>query len=119
REITNPAQYDTVTVTKLVTPAKENRIAIPAAYETVSRNDKVSDERMEWRRVMCETNMTQSNVMALQSALADKGYYKAGVDGIIGAQTLSAARAFAIDNNLPAGSNYVPIEVVKKLNLDI
>ena len=119
REVTIPAQYDTVTVTKLVTPAKENRIAIPAAYETVSRNDKVSDERMEWRRVMCETNMTQSNVMALQSALADKGYYKAGVDGIIGAQTLSAARAFAIDNNLPAGSNYVPIEVVKKLNLDL
>jgi peptidoglycan hydrolase-like protein with peptidoglycan-binding domain len=55
----------------------------------------------------------------LQNALADKGYYKAGVDGIIGAQTLSAARAFAIDNTLPAGSNYVPIEVVKKLNLDL
>lgn len=119
REVTIPAQYDTVTVTKLVAPAKENRIAVPAAYETVTRNDKVSDERMEWRQVMCEVNMTQSNVMALQRALADEGYYKAKVDGIIGAQTLGAARSFAIDNNLPAGSNYVPIEVVEKLKLSL
>ena len=66
---------------------------------------------------MCEVNMTQSNVMALQRALADKGYYKAGIDGIIGGQTLSAARQFALDNNLPAGTNYVPIEVVEKLKL--
>lgn len=119
REVVIPAQYDTVTITKLVSPAKENRIAIPAAYETVNRNDKVTDESMEWRRVMCEVNMTQSNVMALQRALADKGYYKAGVDGVIGSQTLSAARSFALDNNLPAGSNYVPIEVVEKLNLSL
>jgi len=108
-----------VTVTKLVTPAKENRIAIPAAYETVTRNEKTSDERMEWRQVMCEVNMTQSNVMALQRALADKGYYKSNVDGVIGAQTLSAARAFALDNDLPAGTNYVPIEVVKTLDLSL
>lgn len=119
REITVPAQYDTVTVTKLLSPAKENRVAIPAAYETVSRNEKVSAESMEWRRVMCEVNMTKSNVMALQRALAEKGYYKAGVDGIIGGQTLNAARSFALDNKLPAGSNYIPIEVVEKLNLSL
>lgn len=119
REITIPAQYDTVTVTKLVSPATENRVAIPAAYENVTRNEKVSDERMEWRQVLCEVNMTKSNVMALQRALAEKGYYKAGVDGIIGGQTLNAARSFALDNNLPAGSNYVPIEVVEKLDLSL
>lgn len=119
REVVIPAQYDTVAVTKLVQPAKEKRIAIPAAYETVTRNEKVSDESMEWRQVMCEVNMTQANVMALQRALADKGYYKASVDGVIGGQTLSAARAFALDNDLPAGTNYVPIEVVESLNLSL
>ena len=119
REVAIPAQYNTVAVTKLVTPAKENRIAIPAAYETVTRNEKISDESMEWRQVMCEVNMTQSNVLALQRALADKGYYKANVDGIIGSQTLSAARAFALDNDLPAGTNYVPIEVVEELDLSL
>ncbi len=119
REVTIPAKYDTVKVTKLVQPAKENRISIPAAYDTVTKTTKVADERLEWRQVLCEVNMTKSNVMALQRALADKGYYKASVDGIIGRQTLDAAKSFAIDNNLPSGSNYVPIEVVKKLNLDI
>lgn len=68
---------------------------------------------------MCEVNMTKSNVMALQKALADKGYYKAGIDGIIGHQTISAAQAYAMANNLPAGSNYIPMQVIKKLNLDI
>jgi hypothetical protein len=119
RQVTIPAQYETVSVKKLVSPATENRIEIPPTYETLVRNEKISGERMEWRRVMCEVNMTRSNVMALQRALADKGYYKAGVDGIIGAQTLTAARSFAIDNKLSAGSNYIPIEVVEKLNLSL
>lgn len=119
REVTIPAQYDTVSVTKLVSPASEKRFSVPAQYETVTRTTKTVDERMEWRQVMCEVNMTRDNVLALQKALADEGYYKAGLDGIIGSQTLSAARSYAIANNLPAGSNYVPVEVVKSLNLSL
>lgn len=119
REITIPAQYDTVQVTKLVAPAAEKRIAIPATYDVVTRNEQASGEGMEWRQVMCEVNMTKSNVMALQRALETRGYYKASVDGVIGNQTLSAARKFAVDNNLPAGSNYVAVEVIKKLNLSL
>lgn len=119
RSVEIPAQYDTVTVTKLVAPASERRIAIPAEYQTVTRTDKTADESMEWRQVMCEVNMTRDNVLALQTALAGKGYYKAGVDGIIGSQTLGAARAYALANNLPAGSNYVPMEVVDSLGLKL
>ena len=119
REVVIPAKYATVDVTKLVTPARENRIAIPAEYQTVTRTDKASDERMEWRSVMCEVNMTRDNVLALQSALADKGYYKASIDGINGSQTLSAAQKYALDNNLPAGSSYVPMEVVENLNIKL
>ncbi|MEO1034352.1 MAG: peptidoglycan-binding domain-containing protein [Pseudomonadota bacterium] len=118
REVTIPAQYDTVAVTKLIAPAAERRIEIPAAFETVSRRNKVTDEQMEWRQVVCEVNMDRGNVLALQRALADAGYYKAGVDGIIGGQTLAAARSYAVANGLPAGSNYVPIEVVKSLDLN-
>lgn len=119
REVMIPAKYETVTVTKLVSPANESRTTIPAEYQTVTRTNKTTDERMEWRQVMCEVNMTRDNVLALQKALADKGYYKAGLDGVIGGQTLSAARQYAIDKNLPAGSNYVPIEVVKSLDLSL
>lgn len=119
RTIEIPAEYETVTVTKLVAPASEQRIAIPAEYQAVTRTTKTADERMEWRQVMCEVNMTRDNVLALQKSLADKGYYKAGVDGIIGSQTLGAARAYALANSLPAGSNYVPMEVVESLGLKL
>lgn len=119
RTVEIPAKYDTVTVTRLVTPATEERFAIPAEYQTVTRTTKTAEERMEWRQVMCEVNMTRDNVLALQAALADKGYYKAGVDGIIGNQTLRAARAYALAKNLPAGSNYVPMEVVTSLGLNL
>lgn len=119
REVVIPAKYETVEVTKLVSKADERRIAIPAEYQTVTRTDKTSDESMEWRRLMCEVNMTRDNVLALQKSLADAGYYKAGLDGIIGGQTLAAARQYALDKNLPAGSNYIPMEVGKSLNISL
>lgn len=119
REISIPAEYGDVQVTKLLTPAKQQRISIPAEIDTITKTTKVSDESMEWRQVVCEVNLTRDNVIALQKSLADEGYYKAGLDGIIGGQTLSAARRYAIDKNLPAGSNYVPIEVVKSLNVSL
>ena len=119
REVTIPAEYDSVKVTKLVTPASEKRIAIPATYDTVTRSVKTTDERMEWNQVMCEVNMTRANVTALQNALKRAGYYKGPVDGIIGPQTLSAARGYAVAKNLPAGSNYISMEVIKDLGLNI
>ena len=119
KEVVVPAQYADVQVTKLVAPAQERRIAIPAEFDTVSRTTKASEEMMEWRQVVCEVNMTRDKVMALQKSLADKGYYKAGLDGIIGGQTLAAARRYALDKNLPAGSNYVPVEVVQSLGINL
>ncbi|MDH3415211.1 MAG: hypothetical protein OEM64_02760 [Gammaproteobacteria bacterium] len=119
KEIVIPAQYGDVKVTKLVSPAQERRIAIPAEYDTVTKTEKVTEEGMEWRQVVCEVNLTRENVVALQKSLADEGYYKAGIDGIIGGQTLSAARAYALAKNLPAGSNYVPIEVVNSLGIKL
>jgi len=85
----------------------------------VTKTTKVTDESMEWRQVVCEVNMTRENVFALQKSLADEGYYKAGIDGIIGRHTLSAARSYALAKNLPAGSNYVPIEVVESLGIKL
>ncbi|MEN7342892.1 MAG: peptidoglycan-binding protein [Pseudomonadota bacterium] len=119
RQVTIPAEYDTVSVTKLVRPASERRIEIPATYDTVNRSVKTTDERMEWNQVMCEVNMTRDNVTALQGALQRAGYYKGPIDGIIGPQTLSAARGYAVAKNLPAGSNYISMEVIRDLGLKI
>jgi hypothetical protein len=119
REVTVPAEYDTVEISRVVSPASERRTEIPARYETVTRTERFSDERVEWRQVLCEVNMTRANILALQRALAERGYYRAGIDGIIGPQTLGAARSFAVDRGLPAGSNYVAMEVIAALDLDL
>lgn len=119
QEVTVPAQYETIKVTKLVEPATKQRIEIPVEYGVVSRTEKVADASVEWRQVVCEVNLTRPKVVELQRALADKGYYKTRVDGIIGPATLSAASRYAADNNMPSGSNYIPVEVVESLDLDI
>ncbi|MEQ8204830.1 MAG: peptidoglycan-binding domain-containing protein [Woeseia sp.] len=119
REVAVPAQYDTIQVTKLAAQGSEKRIAVPASYENISRSEMVAAEKMDWRQVMCEVNMTASNVRALQKALQDEGYYSAGIDGVFGNQTLRAAQSYAAKNGLATGSNYVPMEVIKKLGIDI
>ena len=119
REVEIPAEYMTVDTTKLVSPAKENRIKIPAEYGTVTKTKKVSEERLEWRSVWCEVNMTASNVSSLQRALSTAGYYDGPVDGIIGPKTLKGAKSYANAKGLPAGSNYIAMDVIKSLGLKI
>ncbi|MEL6948610.1 MAG: peptidoglycan-binding domain-containing protein [Pseudomonadota bacterium] len=119
REVVIPAEYETVSVTRIAQPASQRRIEIPAEYQTLTRTTKTAEERMEWRQVMCEVNMTRDTVVALQKALAAKGFYKAPVDGIIGQQTLGAARSYALQQKLPAGSNYIATEVVDSLGLKL
>lgn len=117
REIQIPAEYGSVKVTKLVTPNEERRIEIPAEYGTVNKRNKVSEDQLEWRQVLCDVNMTSDNVRKLQAALKDRGYNAGPVDGKIGALTLTGANAFAQAEGLPAGSNYIAIEVAEKLGL--
>ncbi|MFK7913792.1 MAG: peptidoglycan-binding protein [Pseudomonadales bacterium] len=119
REITIPAVYDTVDVTKLVSPADQRRIEIPAEYRTVTKRELVSPASMAWETVLCEVNATASNVRALQNALQAKGYDVGGVDGQLGPTTLKAVNSYAKSLSIPHGSNYVPMEVLEKLGLDI
>ncbi|MEL6870026.1 MAG: peptidoglycan-binding domain-containing protein [Pseudomonadota bacterium] len=117
REITIPAEYDTIKVTREVSPASERRIAIPAKYTEVTKRKMISDAVLDWREVVCDVNLNRSNVTQLQTALEKKGYYKAGVDGVFGPATLSAANAYAKASGLPVGSNYIAIDVAKSLGL--
>ena len=124
RELTIPAKYDEVSVTKLVQPASERRIPIKAEYTTVSRKNKTSDERTEWRPVLCEVNMTRENVSALQSSLNETGCCQCGpnrneckVDGVMGQCTLKAAQCFAERKGFSSGDKYVTIDVIRALGL--
>jgi peptidoglycan hydrolase-like protein with peptidoglycan-binding domain len=119
REITIPAEYETVSVRKLVQPGKESRTKIPAKYRTVTKTEKIADAELAWKPVLCQVNATPSNVMALQRALESKGYTVGPIDGKLGRQTFSAVSRYAAENGIPHGSNFVPLEVIKDLNLKI
>ena len=98
-----PAEFKTVKVHKLVANAEEKRTAIPAEYKTVSKRTKVGEERLEWRQVLCQTNMTKDVVTRVQQALKTAGYNPGTIDGVVGGATLRAVEQYQADKNLPRG----------------
>lgn len=111
-----PAKYESVSVTKLVSAASEVRTEIPAEYNTVTLSKISQDGFMEWRPILCETNMTRSTIMDIQNALATKGYNPGKIDGVVGRDTMKAVNAFQADNSLPT-DKYINIETLKALGL--
>jgi peptidoglycan hydrolase-like protein with peptidoglycan-binding domain len=102
---------------KLVSPAVEKRIPIPAKHKMVAKQSKVSDARMEWRQVLCETNTTRDLVMQIQQGLQQAGYNPGPVDGVLGGATLSAIDAYQRKNNLPTGG--LTIQTIEKLGIKL
>lgn len=119
RETVIPAEYATVEVTKLLEPAAQRRVPIPAEYKTVTKRQKVRDDAVEWRQVVCDVNLTPDNVRTLQAALRNTGNYDGPVDGILGPNTFGAANSYARAKGLPTGSNYIVMEVIDDLELDL
>ncbi len=117
REVVIPATYGSVSTTQLVKPASERRIEIPAEYSQITKRTKISEEVLDWREVVCDVNLNQSNITDLQSALREEGYYKGPIDGLLGPMTLGSANAYAKAKGLPVGSNYIATAVTRKLGL--
>lgn len=103
REEEVPAEYKVVKVRKLVKPAEQKRIEIAAVVEKVAKRVKVADERLEWRSVLCETNMTNRILTDLQKALKAAGFNPGPIDGQIGAQTLRAVDDYQRAKGLERG----------------
>ncbi len=112
-----PAEYKTIKVRKLVSPAQEQRIAIPAKSQTIQKSVKLSDERMEWRQVLCETNMSANVVNDIQRALQTAGFNPGPIDGVIGSATLQAIDSYQQKNSLNRGG--VTFEVIKALGVNV
>jgi len=118
---TIPAVYKTVEVEVVDKPAQKTETIIPAKYQTLTKMEKVTDSKVEWREILCETNFNKDLVTDLQIALRDKGYLKPVasdkviIDGIIGDNTMNAVTAYQKDNNLSYGQ--LTMEVLKHLNV--
>jgi hypothetical protein len=94
RVVEIPAEYETIKVTKMVSPPQEKRIPIPEEYGTITRKEKVADSCLEWRKVLCETNMSPGLVMKIQQALSRAGYNPGPIDGTYGSQTRAAVASY-------------------------
>ncbi len=117
KKIPVPAKYVTVKVKKLLTPAQENRIKIPEERQTITKRVKQSAEKMSWRPVLCETNMTRNVIRQIQKALLDMRFDPGPIDRSIGSGTLKALDRFQTKNNLARGG--ITYETLKALNVTI
>ena len=116
RTVMIPAQYKTINTTEVASPAKERRIEIPARYKNVTSQKLVSEGSMEWREILCETNMTRSRIMDIQKALQAAGHNPGNVDGNIGADTMRAVNAFQRSKGLPV-DKYLNMATVRALGV--
>ena len=112
-----PAKYKTVKVRKLVSAPQEKRIEIPAKYTTVTKRVKVSDQRLEWRSVLCQTNMTAGTISEVQRALKAAGFDPGPIDGVVGSATLRAVSAYQRKKGLPTGG--LTMDTLKSLGVTI
>ena len=112
-----PAKYKSVQVTKMVSPEYQRTTPIPAQYQTVTKRIKVTEDRMAWEEILCETNMTQSRVSNIQSALAHAGFSPGPIDGIIGKQTMGAVNDFQRANDLTV-AKYLTVDTLDALGLE-
>ena len=119
KTIAIPAEYKTVRVSKQVSPPQEVRTAVPAVYDTITKRQKVTEEELVWREVLCDVNVTRDVVNDLQRKLTDAGHYRSVIDGVWGAATQKGINSYSLANGLPTGTNYIPLETARSLGIDI
>lgn len=116
RTVSIPAKYKNISVTEQTTPPSQRVIEIPARYSNVSRQELVSGESVEWREILCDTNMTHGKITEIQRALKSAGYNPGPIDGNIGTETMSAVNAFQRSKGLPV-DKYLNIATVRALRV--
>lgn len=118
RKIVIPAEYKEVEVQKLVSRAQERTVAVPGEYESVSLREVDRDGFMEWRSILCETNMDVATIRNLQQSLSDRGYDPGPIDGVVGDKTTQAVRAFQRDKELPT-DEYLNMDTIRALGITL
>lgn len=116
-------QVEVAAVTKVVPRQKmiyssyENKIETPPTYKTVMKKVLVAKGGyQEWKEVMCEQNLTDTKIAAIQEALRREGYDAGPVDNQMGAKTKQALIKFQQDKGLPVGN--LNMETLKALGIN-
>jgi hypothetical protein len=117
RKVEIPAVYKTVKVRKLASAPKERRIPIPAEYRTVTKTEKVTEGHMEWRQILCETNVSTDVITKIQMALQRAGHDPGPIDGLLGWQTRDAMKSYQQKKGLAVGE--LTYETIKSLGVKL
>ena len=117
KTVTIPAEYRTQVVNELVEGAREKRIKIPATYQQVTKREQISEGRVAWRPILCETNTTPGVVSRLQSALLRAGHDPGRVDGVLGPETMTAVKSYQRTKGLASGQ--LTMETLKSLGVSL
>ena len=112
-EETIEPEYKTIEVQRLVQPARQERIEIPATYKQVERRVAIGGSE-EWVPILCETNASPELIAEIQTALTQAGHPLA-VDGKFGPQTFAAMKAYQTAHGLPVG--VLTLETVERLGV--
>jgi len=110
-----PARYESIKVQRLLKPATERRIEIPARTRTVTSQVQVEPSRLEWRKVLCQANMTPGIISSLQRALKREGFDPGPIDGLVGQTTMRAVERFQTEKDLDRGG--ITYETLKQLKV--
>ena len=116
--VDTPSKYKTVQVTKLIEPAHEKRTPLLAQFQTVTKQVKVTEDRMDWQEILCETNLTHDKVGFIQRSLDWFGFSPGPIDGVLGPQTMAAVNAFQKDHGLTV-TNYLTVYTVAALGVEL
>ena len=116
KKVEVPAKFQSKRIRRLVSEATESRIAIPAVTREISRKIQISDSKLEWVPVLCETNTSQATIKRLQSALSDSGYDIGVISGELSAPTVRAIENYQRDHGMATGG--LTIDLLKKLGVN-
>jgi len=112
-----PPTKTAVKVQKLIAEAKVVKTPVDAEYEMVKKRKKISDTHLEWKRILCQTNMSKDIIAKIQAALNEKGYSAGVADGVLGAGTRNALDKYQRENSLATGG--ITYETLKALEIEI
>ena len=110
-----PSVAKLVKVSNVSAPAQEVKTLVQAKYETIEKRVKVSAERLEWKSILCRTNMGPGINKRIQQALKDAGTYSGPIDGNVGRGTMAAIEKYQRDNGMATGG--ITIDVLQKLGV--
>lgn len=116
RRVVVPEQRATMQVQKLVSPASYQTVRVPDQMGSYTTREMVAPATLEWRPVLCETNMSNDTVVRVQRALQAAGFDPGPIDGKAGRRTMDALNAYQRSKGLPE-DRYLNLQTLQSLGV--